>query len=799
MNNWILEYTGLDEANEGLREALCTLGNGQIATRGAAEESNADGIHYPGTYLAGGYNRLKTEVSGKVIENEDLVNWPNWLCLTFKMEDEDDWFDLSQKKVLHYKQTLDIKHGLLIREMIFSDNKDRETSIISTRFVSMNDQHKAAIRWEFKAINWSGNIVVRTSLDGNIKNEGVKRYQKLNNEHINIIALGQFDKDNIYLLVQTNQSRIYMAQASSCHVFQDNEKVNFHYEIDKIKGKIIQNIYLNVTQAKETIIEKTVAIYSSKDIAISEPLVEAKNSINKKETFNELLKNHQYSWNVLWDRFDVYFSDPGNTILLLHLHIFHLLQTCSPHTIGMDVGVPARGLHGEAYRGHIFWDELFIFPLLNFRLPDLTQSLLKYRFHRLDAAKRLAIKEGFQGAMYPWQSGSNGREESQILHLNPNSGKWGPDNTYLQRHVNLAIAYNIWQYYEVTGNIPFMKIYGAEMLLEIAIFFSSICTWNSHKERYEILKVVGPDEFHTSYPDSEEPGINNNAYTNYMTSWLFTKAIKILKLIGNARRAELLQKLDLNEKTISKWDEISHKLFIPFMENGIIAQFEGYEKLKEFDWNGYRKKYKNIQRLDRILNAENDSVNNYKASKQADVLMLFYLFSSEELIESFGKLGYDFTPKYIPNNIDYYIPRTSDGSTLSRIVRSWVEARSKREQSWYFFHEALMSDFRDIQGGTTAEGIHLGSMASTVDIIQRCYTGLVIRNDILWLNPSFPKEIESMDLTLYYRGLWLKIYFHKKECKIEASDGALQPITIGFKDDKILLKPGATIIIPIHR
>ncbi|MCR6640250.1 MAG: hypothetical protein NVV82_14980 [Sporocytophaga sp.] len=250
MNNWILEYIGFDGANEGLREALCTLGNGHIATRGAAEESFADGIHYPGTYLAGGYNRLKTEVSGKVIENEDLVNWPNWLCLTFKMEEEDNWFDLSKKKVLFYKQTLDIKHGLLIREMRFSDNKDRETSIISTRFMSMNDQHKAAIRWEFKAINWSGNIVIRTSLDGNIKNEGVKRYQKLNNEHLNIIDLGQFYKDNIYLLVQTNQSRIYMAQASCCQVYQDNEKVNFHYDIDKIKGKISQNIYIKVIQEK---------------------------------------------------------------------------------------------------------------------------------------------------------------------------------------------------------------------------------------------------------------------------------------------------------------------------------------------------------------------------------------------------------------------------------------------------------------------------------------------------------------------------------------------------------------------
>ena len=138
------------------------------------------------------------------------------------------------------------------------------------------------------------------------------------------------------------------------------------------------------------------------------------------------------------------------------------MQTASPNNIGLDAGVPARGLHGEAYRGHIFWDELFILPILTFRLPEVTRSLLLYRYHRLEAARCDAARAGFAGAMYPWQSGSDGREESQVVHLNPRSGRWLPGHTHLQRHVNAAIAYNVWQYYQATRDVAFLSYFGAE-------------------------------------------------------------------------------------------------------------------------------------------------------------------------------------------------------------------------------------------------------------------------------------------------------------------------------------------------
>ena len=190
--------------------------------------------------------------------------------------------------------------------------------------------------------------------------------------------------------------------------------------------------------------------------------------------------------------------------MLLRLNMFHLLQAVSLHSIGLDIGVPARGWTGEAYQGHVFWDELFIFPFFNHRMPEITRSLLMYRYRRLDEARAAARRAGYQGAMFPWQSGSNGEEVTQAQNLNPRSGRWVPDNSYLQRHVGSAIAYNVWQYFQVTRDLEFLEFYGAELILEIARFWASIARLNDARGRYEIHGVMGPDEFHDAYPDARD-------------------------------------------------------------------------------------------------------------------------------------------------------------------------------------------------------------------------------------------------------------------------------------------------------
>jgi alpha,alpha-trehalase len=192
-------------------------------------------------------------------------------------------------------------------------------------------------------------------------------------------------------------------------------------------------------------VEKVVALYSSRDRAISETLLDARQAAQAAAGFAELLARHEGTWRILWNRFDLELDSANEWAeTVLHLHIFHLLQTISPHTVHLDVGVPARGWTGEAYRGHVFWDELFIFPFFNLQQPRVAAALLDYRHARLPAARAAARAAGYEGAMFPWQSGSNGREETQQVHLNPKSGRWLADHSHRQRHVNIAIAYHPW-------------------------------------------------------------------------------------------------------------------------------------------------------------------------------------------------------------------------------------------------------------------------------------------------------------------------------------------------------------------
>jgi len=667
----------------------------------------------------------------------------------------------------------------------------------SRRIVSMDNMHLAAMEVMIEPLNWSGTLELRSALDGRVTNSGVKRYLNLNGNHLEPVETKLIGEDTVLLKVRTSQSRIGVAQAVRTGAFRDGEPLPVKRSLVEEPGYIAQHILLDASLGSQVVVEKTMALYNSRDSAISNCVQAAEKAIAAADRFQGLLRSHAVAWDHLWHKFEVdlrLFSLPEQHYVqrILRLYRFHMLQTACTHSMDIDVGMPSRGWHGEAYRGHIFWDELIIFPFLNYRTPQITRSLLMYRYRRLGEARKAARRLGYKGAMFPWQSGSDGREETQQVHLNPVSGNWLPDNSQLQRHINAAIVYNIWQYYQVTGDLEFLSWYGAEMILEIARFWASIAEYNAGLDRYEIKGVMGPDEYHDAYPGSQSPGLDNNSYTNIMVVFVMNRALDLLDILPPEYLDELCEKLEIQDTEIDRWREISRKMRVVFHSDGIISQFEGYDKLEEFDWEGYRRKYGNIQRLDRILEAEGDMPNRYKASKQADVLMLFYLFSAEELGGLFGQLGYDFDPEIIPRNIDYYLARTSNGSSLSWIIHSWVAARRDRGQSWELFNIALLTDFADVQGGTTPEGIHLGAMAGCVDMLGRGYTGLECRGDVLRFNPAFPEDMDGLSMLVRYRGQWLDLDISKESFKVHVLSGGAWMIKIEVGGELLKLREGET-------
>ncbi|MDP8266873.1 MAG: glycosyl hydrolase family 65 protein [Candidatus Aceula meridiana] len=802
MNTWKLIYDKFVPEEENLREALCTLGNGYFGTRGAAPENVATKVHYPGTYVAGVYNELITEIAGRGVANEDFVNCPNWLMLNIRVNGG-PWFDRLKTKILSWKVELNMKKGVLSRRVRWQDSQGRITLMENHRIVSMANPHFGALRCTITPENYSGKITIRNGIDGLIINAGVERYKQLNSKHLEPVTFGCFGKDGIFLKMQTNQSKIQITEAVRTLVYCNNQRIEPSMRVlTHGKERILKELTLEVEQGKKYTVDKVMSLYTSRDQGVVDNCQIAQESLARIENFEAIYKPHVARWKALWQDFDIEIDGDDFAQLVLRLHTFHLLQVASSYNEEIDAGLPARGLHGEAYRGHIFWDELYAYPFYTLRAPEITRALLMYRYRRLSAAKEYAREHGYRGAMFPWQSASAGNETTQVVHLNPLSGKWGPDYSSSQRHVSIAIAYNVWTYVYTSGDNDFLDRYGAEMFLEIAHFWSSISRINEKTGRYDIEGVMGPDEFHEKLPGAEKGGVKNNAYTNVLVAWIMEKALTLLGHMPDEKRHALLLKIGVDEKEVDRWKDISKKITVPMGDDGIIHQFEGYMDLKELDWDEYRAKYDNIHRIDRILKSEGLSPDEYKVAKQADTLMMFYTLNDGEIKKTFETLGYPFSEDLFRKNYDYYMKRTSHGSTLSRIVHAYLAERVGYEDlAMEFFMQAMRSDIYDTQGGTTQEGIHCGVMGGTIDLFLRWVAGLSIQDDKISLNPKLPKEWKRIKFRVRYRSIWFTVEIQKEKVIVKAtllqrlplqSDSAIL-IDIRGKTQKLTIGQATTI------
>ncbi|MCM6772412.1 trehalose-phosphatase [Nocardia sp. CDC159] len=794
--SWLLTYDGYVAAEEKLREALCTVGNGYLATRGAAPESRAGAQHYPGTYVAGVYNRLRDGVAGHVVDNESMVNVPNWLPVSWRI-DGGAWFCVDEAELLSYRQEFDLRRAVLTRRLRYRDSEGRMTTVCQSRFAAMHAPHLCALETTVEPENWCGKLTVRSAIDTGVRNSLVERYRELLDRHFAVVSTERPSPSTVLVLVQTNQSRISIATAVRVAVRKNGgpcEATGRPVDEDEMAG---DEFDIEVHAGDAVTVEKMVAVFTGRDHAVSAPQVQAVRELDDLGAFADVLHAHTVAWEHLWARLRIHPDGNAQAARTVRLHLLHLAQTLSPHTAALDVGVPARGLHGEAYRGHVFWDELFVLPVLNVRIPAITRSLLGYRYRRLPEARRLAREIGCAGALFPWQSGSDGREESQRLHLNPRSGRWRPDASPRARHAGIAVAYNVWQYYQVAGDLDFLAAVGAELLVEIARFWASSAVYDPADDRYHLRGVIGPDEFHSGYPDAPYDGIDDNAYTNVMAGWVIRRAREALDLLAPRARAELMESLGVAPPEPAHWAEVADRLVVPF-HDGVISQFARYQELAELDWDDYTRRYGDIGRLDRILEAEGDDVNRYRVAKQADVLMLFYLLSADELRELLGRMGYELPAEMIPRTIDYYLARTSHGSTLSAVVHSWVLARANRDRAMEFFGNVLESDVADIQGGTTAEGIHLAAMAGSVDLLQRCFTGLEIRADRLIFNPRWPRALSTLTFPMEYRGHRLTVRIDADVLELGSDPGEAAPIEIDCRGRREWLVPGGSIRQPVR-
>ena len=240
-----------------------------------------------------------------------------------------------------------------------------------------------------------------TAIDGRVRNGGVARYEQLEGRHLNPVSPRTFGPEVIALKAETRQSNLYISEAARTRVFHGGQPLPVKRTLHQMEDYIQQVLAFDVQEGAATRVEKMVTFYTSRDPAISDTLVKAATSAARHTDFAASFERHVAAWDELWRVCDVRVSGDERVQLLLRLHIAHILQVCSRHTADLDAGLPARGLNGEAYRGHVFWDEIYAFPFFNVRLPEVTRGLLMYRYRRMGEARAAAQRGGVPGRDVP--------------------------------------------------------------------------------------------------------------------------------------------------------------------------------------------------------------------------------------------------------------------------------------------------------------------------------------------------------------------------------------------------------------
>ncbi|MFD8199199.1 glycoside hydrolase family 65 protein [Streptomyces sp. NPDC003470] len=718
-DEWVWEYRGYRADEEGVRETLCALGNGVFGVRAAVPGEGSGAGHYRGTYAAGCYSSTSVRVEGRTVRCEAMVNLPDWLWVRLRPIGEngaeEPWLSVDATELLQYRQALDLRKGVLSRLIRYQDRRRRRTRVEQRILLSMDDPALALVRMRITAENWRGSLQVESSVDGTVTNSQVDRYEAFGNQYLTDIRSGHRPGDGIVVVAcRPAGSRVSIAVAAATRLLGPGDaglaSVRTEHPVAPGLRRPSTLIHVPVEPGRTVDLAKTVALLTSSTCPPGRLTERAVTRVASAPDPVELTARHEAAWREVWHR-----SPRPSPVVAkqgYRLHLFHLLQTLSPHRAGLDAGFPARGLHGEEYQGRVFWDELFTVPWLSRHWPPTARALLDYRYRRLPAARAAAAETGLDGALYPWQSAASGSEATVPAVLNPLSQRWIADHSALQRHVNSAIAYSIHQYTRLSGDDEYLHGRGAEMITEMARMWASAAAPHFDGHRYHIVGIMGPDEYHDAYPDSA-PGLRDNAYTNMTAAWALSHAHRLWNGLPPPRREQLAEQLSMEPDEPDRWLTISRRMYIPFHDD-VISQFDGYGQLAEFDWEGYRAHHSDLRRLDRILEREGDHPNRYKLSKQADTLMLGYLFRPDELTGLLRRLGYCVDEGIWQRTVDYYLPRTTHGSTLSLAVHAHVLSDLGHPAAETFTRRALRADLDGTDRTGTSYGVHLGAMAAAL-------------------------------------------------------------------------------------
>lgn len=742
--NWILSETIFRKQYLAKCESLFCLGNGYMGIRGAIEESYAGETR--DLFVAGTFNKFS---------EREVSELPNAADITMlKITLNGVLFSLSNGRIIDNVRELNLKDGELTRSILWESRKREKYHILYRRFISMKNLHLIGVQLSITPYNNDAEVSILSGICGQVTNSGTQNF---------IEGPKRFHENKYLELVQTTtESDIDFVFGCSNRLRTSKDSYE-QSELRFERRKIHQILTTRVRKKKTLFFEKKVIVHTSRDKKYTslDPNYNGKYSSKSKrdevlekireDVLNEiketepkgycaLLEESINEWKNIWDKIDIQIDTTSNfDQIALRFAMYHLMIMAPAHD--NRFGIAAKGLTGEGYKGHSFWDsEIFIAPFFMYTKPETARSLLEYRYNLLNSARLKAKKYGYKGAMYPWESAWINDGESAPVKGPVNLETGEPSKLITGRkehHITADIAYAVWQYFMITNDQDFMNKYGYEILFETATFWASRLEWSKDRNLYVINDIIGPDEY--------KQQVDNNAFTNYLASWNIKKAIELyntLKQKNNTLFTSLSSTLELDEKH-KTWIDKTDKIYLPvgLKDSCLIPQDDTYLKKKRIDLTPYKKQ----EEIGVIFKEFSfNEVNKLQISKQADIIMLFYLL--ENLFCSGTKKA----------NLEYYEPLTLHDSSLSLSIYSIIAGDiGETELAYELFNKASRIDL-GTNLKSSDDGIHAGSMGGLWQSVICGFGGVRMVDGNLLIRPKLPKKWFKMEFIINWHGDSLK-------------------------------------------
>ena len=756
---WSITETGRPDRRsvESLGSAFL-LGNGYLGYRGTLEEHGKDGM-------------TAAIVSGLYDKVDDLwrepVNLPN-PCLVQAVY-KGTPLHAETGRVESHSQTLDLRRGVHERRTTFIADDGNSITVHAKRFVSLAEIHLVCLRYTVESSRDCA-LTVQAGIDGDVWD--------MNGPHLSGFAVCLRD-GTASLSAHTRERGVRIA------VCQSIAAPGVHPAYRRENMRVVCDVELSLPAGSPQEITLYAALYTGMDAPDPESAGRALSLAASREGFDALLQEHCALWEARWKRCGVGIQGDPDALLALRFSMYHLLSVAPAHA--ENLSIPARGLSGQMYKGAIFWDtEIFMVPFFAYTFPEIARNLLMYRRHTLEGARRKAAEYGFRGAFYAWESQDSGDDACTLFNV-ADAVTRRPIRTYFrdkQIHISADVVHAFWLFFSVTGDESILTDGGAEVIYECCRFLLTYMYYSREKDRYELLDVTGPDEYHER--------VHNNAYTNRMTAHAFEVCLRVSDCLREHHAAEeraLMDKLDFH-RDLDAIREASGRIYLPAPDPGssVIPQFDGYFGLEDASVEEVlaRKRHPH-----EYLGGGSGPASTTQVIKQADAVLALSLFSGDH-------------PRDVKSAAwDYYEPRTEHGSSLSACAYALAAADIGRIEAAYgYFMKGASTDL-DGEPGRFVGTLYIGGThpASSGGAWMSAVFGLCgirFSEGVLEIDPRLPKQWTAASVPVELRGRRLLVTISSETVGVEEVRAGGGEISVRVGNRTYALPGSGRLTVALH-